>query len=163
MWFIKFRAKTVKCISYVGPNTGRKLGTRIFEHRNHIKSNNRNQLVITEHQLGFNYRFRLGECTILDRERFLNKWLNSEMSHIYMQKNGLNLKTDTECLHHSCLLIECVLNKIDIWIYYITGALSYIYFQRLLSSCHSVTFNFKWHVIHTLYIREIIFRKTIYI
>ena len=57
--------------------------------------------MIIEHRLDFNHDFDWENVQILDRERFLNKRLNSEMSHIYMQKNGLNLKTDTKCLHHS--------------------------------------------------------------
>ncbi|KYN18663.1 hypothetical protein ALC57_09022 [Trachymyrmex cornetzi] len=86
--------------SYVG-QTGRKLTTRISEHRNHINRNNNNQSVITNHRLEFNHEFDWDGVQILDKERILNKRLNSEMLHIHMQKNGLNLKTDTECLHYS--------------------------------------------------------------
>jgi len=64
--------------------TNSKLDTRISEHRNHIRSNNRNQSVITEHRFGFNRDFDWENIQILDRERFLNKQLNSEMSHIYI-------------------------------------------------------------------------------
>ncbi|KYN22199.1 hypothetical protein ALC57_05409, partial [Trachymyrmex cornetzi] len=86
--------------TYVG-QTGRKLATRISEHRNHINSNTSNQSVITDHRLEYNHEFDWEGVRILDRERFLNKRLNSEMLHIYMPKNGLNLKTDTEFLHYS--------------------------------------------------------------
>ena len=66
--------------SYVG-QTDRKLSTRISEHRNHINSINKNQSVITDHRLGFNHEFDWESVQILDKERFLNKCLNSEMLH----------------------------------------------------------------------------------
>ena len=58
--------------SYIG-QTDRKLSTRIIsqsEHRNHI---NRNQAVITDHQLRFNHEFNWENVQIFDKERYLNK------------------------------------------------------------------------------------------
>ncbi|KYN36141.1 hypothetical protein ALC56_09516 [Trachymyrmex septentrionalis] len=83
--------------AYVG-QIGRKLFTRVSEHCNHINSINKNQSVMTDYRLDFNHEFDWESVQILDKKRFLNKRLNSEMFHIYMQKNGLNLKTDTKCM-----------------------------------------------------------------
>lgn len=94
--------------SYVG-QTGRKLKTRITEHRNHIKWNTNSHSVITEHRLNFNHDFDWENIIILDNERFLGRRLTSEMLHIQSQNNSLNLQTDTDCLHHAYLSL---LNKL---------------------------------------------------
>jgi len=126
--------------SYIGH---RKFGTRISKHRNHIKSSNRNQSVITKYRLDFNH-FNWENVQILDKERFLNKRLKSEMSHIYMQKNELNLKTDSECLHHSYVFLLDTFKQNWHSNFVIIDALSYIYVQcLLLSPCYIVTFTFK--------------------
>jgi hypothetical protein len=54
--------------------------------------------VISEHRLQHNYSFDWGNVKILDFEPNYSKRLISEMIHINEQKNGLNLKTDTELL-----------------------------------------------------------------
>ena len=64
-----------------------------------INNSDKNQSVITDYRLSFNHEFDWENVQILDKERFLNKRLNSEMLHICMQKNGLNLKI--EYLHYS--------------------------------------------------------------
>ncbi|XP_039311308.1 uncharacterized protein LOC120359073 [Solenopsis invicta] len=74
--------------SYVG-QTGRKLKTRITEHRNHIKWNTNSHSVITEHRLNFNHDFDWENIIILDNERFLGRRLTSEMLHIQSQNNSL--------------------------------------------------------------------------
>ncbi|KYN09482.1 hypothetical protein ALC57_18401, partial [Trachymyrmex cornetzi] len=86
--------------SYVG-QTKRKLKTRLDEHRNHINRNSNNQSVITEHRIEFNHDFDLENVAILDEERSLNKRLISECLHILMQLNSLNLRSDTEGVHHN--------------------------------------------------------------
>jgi hypothetical protein len=90
--------------SYVG-QTYRKLRTRITEHRNHINRNTDNQSVITEHRISLNHEFDWENVQILDNERFLWKRLISEMLNIRLQKNSLNLQSDTECLHHAYVSI----------------------------------------------------------
>ena len=97
-------------LSYVG-QTGRKLSMKISEHRNYTSSNknssNKNQSVITDPRLGFNHEFDWKNVQILDKKRFLNKYLNSEMLHIHMQ-NGLNLKTDRILVLFLCFLTRYV-------------------------------------------------------
>ena len=88
--------------SYVG-QSGRKLKTRIAEHRNHINWNTSIHSVITEHRLECNHEFDWENIEISDNERFLGRRLISEMLHIQLQDNSLNLQTDTECLHHAYL------------------------------------------------------------
>ncbi|KYN22564.1 hypothetical protein ALC57_05036, partial [Trachymyrmex cornetzi] len=84
--------------SYVG-QTKRKLKTRLAEHRNHINRNSNNQSVITEHRIEFDHDFDWENVAVLDEERSLNKRLISECLHILMQKNSLNLRSDTEGVH----------------------------------------------------------------
>ncbi|KYN27812.1 hypothetical protein ALC57_02877 [Trachymyrmex cornetzi] len=86
--------------SYVG-QTKRKLKTRLAEHRNHINWNSNNQSVITEHRIEFDHDFDWENVAILDEKRPLNKWLISECLHILMQQNSLNLRSDTEGVHHN--------------------------------------------------------------
>ena len=52
-------------------------------------------------RLEFNHDFNWNDVKILDYEPLLNKCLISEMLFIKRQKNDLNLKTNTECLHQA--------------------------------------------------------------
>jgi len=82
--------------------TKRILNTRITEHRNHIKRNSPQTSVITDHRLEFNHEFDWDNVEVLDEEiNYVkyNKRLISEMIHIKKQKQGLNLKKDTDLLH----------------------------------------------------------------
>ncbi|XP_018347291.1 PREDICTED: uncharacterized protein LOC108751554 [Trachymyrmex septentrionalis] len=94
--------------SYVG-QTGRKLKTRIAEHRNHIRYKTSTRSVITEHRLLYNHDFQWDDVQILDEEPSYRKRLISEMLHIKKQKNSLNLQTDTESLHKAYIPI---INKV---------------------------------------------------
>lgn len=82
--------------SYVG-QTGRKLKTRIDEHRKHINKNTSSKSVITDHRLHCNHDFDWDKVEILV-ESYYNKRLTFEMIYIKKQKNSLNLQTDTENL-----------------------------------------------------------------
>jgi len=84
--------------SYVG-QTKRMLNTRIGEHRNHIRRNSTQSSVVTDHRLEFDHEFDWNNVEILDEERNYSKRLISEMIHIKRQRQGLNLKKDTELLH----------------------------------------------------------------
>jgi len=84
--------------SYVG-QTRRFLKTRISEHRNHINRNTTQYSVITDHRL-LNHEFDWNCVEILDEEPILGKRLVSEMIHIKLQKNSINLENDTERLDH---------------------------------------------------------------
>jgi len=86
--------------SYVG-QTGRKLLTKIKEHKNHIKRATTTHSVITDHRLKDGHEFDWDRVEILDNEHFLSKRLISEMLHIARQNNSLNLQSDTEFLHHA--------------------------------------------------------------
>jgi len=90
--------------SYVG-QTGRQLKTRISEHRNHIRRDTSTNSVITDHRIQSGHEFDWDGVQILDHEKFFYKRLISEMLHINRQRNGLNLQSDTECLHHAYLSI----------------------------------------------------------
>jgi len=90
--------------SYVG-QTGRTLGTRINEHQNDIRKNTDKHSVITMHRLQHSHDFDWDNVDVLDSELFLCKRRISEMLHIQMQKNGLNLQSDTEFLHHDYITI----------------------------------------------------------
>ena len=100
-------------VSYVG-QTGRKLKTRIAEHRNHIRThyNTSGHSVITEHRRQHDHDFQWDEVEILDEEPCYRKRLVSEMLNIRKQKNGLNLQTDTESLHKAYIPI---INKV--WLF----------------------------------------------
>ena len=66
--------------TYVG-QTGRKLKTRILEHRNHEK-NIIVQLVIIDHRLRHDHEFDWTNVKILNTEEYLNKRLISEILFI---------------------------------------------------------------------------------
>jgi len=83
--------------TYVG-QTKRTLGTRIGEHRSHIKRNSAQPSVITDHRLATNHEFDWENVKILDVERNYKKRLISEMIHIKKQKSGLNSQQDTDLL-----------------------------------------------------------------
>ncbi|KYN37007.1 hypothetical protein ALC56_08798 [Trachymyrmex septentrionalis] len=90
--------------TYVG-QTGRKLKTRIAEHRNHIRYNTSARSVITEHRRQLDHEFKWDEVEILDEEPCYRRRLVSEMINIKKQKNGLNLQTDTDGLHKAYIPI----------------------------------------------------------
>ena len=85
--------------SYVG-QTGRKLSTRLAEHRNHINRNTSQSSVITDHRLS-NHEFEWDEVVVLDNEKVLGKRLISEMIFIHRQSNSLNKQQDTENLNNA--------------------------------------------------------------
>jgi len=90
--------------TYVG-QTGRKLKIRINKHRNHVRKNTNTESVITEHRIKFNHEFDWDKIIILDKRRFLNEQLISEMLHIKRQDNSLILQTDTKYLHYAYVSI----------------------------------------------------------
>jgi len=85
--------------SYVG-QTKRRLTTRVTEHKNDINKKSSKHSVITEHRLELNHEFDWENPTILDKEKFYYRRLTSEMIHIKLQNNPINLQSDTECLHY---------------------------------------------------------------
>jgi len=106
---VVYKLKCSDCnASYVG-QTCRSLKTRIAEHRNHINRNTKTQSVITEHRIGLSHDFDWNNVEILDVERFYTKRMISEMLHIKLQDNSLNLQTDTERLDDG---IVAVLNRL---------------------------------------------------
>jgi len=52
-------------------------------------------------RLELNYEFDWENPTIVDKEKFYYRRLTSEMIHIKLQNNLLNLQSDTECLHYA--------------------------------------------------------------
>ncbi|KYN27889.1 hypothetical protein ALC57_02707, partial [Trachymyrmex cornetzi] len=90
--------------SYVG-QTKRTVKTRTMEHRNDIRKNSNNHSVSTEHRLNCNNNFDWDNIEIMDNERFLYKRRIAEMVYIQLQKNSLNLQSDTEFLHHAYISI----------------------------------------------------------
>jgi len=89
--------------SYVG-QTGRRLITRIKEHRSNINRVSSSHSVITEHHLT-GHDFTWNNVQILDEEPSYIKRHISEMLHIKQQKNGINLQDDTRLLDNSYLPI----------------------------------------------------------
>jgi len=77
------------------------------EHINNIKSHVIEHSVVSEHILNHDHEFDWNNVIILDSEPQYYKRLISEMIHIKEQKNGINLKTDTE------LLDEAYFNLLD--------------------------------------------------
>jgi len=55
--------------------------------------------VITDHRLEYNHEFDWDNVEVLDEEINYNKRFILEMIHIKKQRQGLNLKKDTELLH----------------------------------------------------------------
>jgi hypothetical protein len=89
--------------SYVG-QTGRRLITRIKEHRANINRASSSHSVITEHRLT-GHDFVWNNVHILDEEPSYIKRQISEMLHIKQQKNDINLQDDTRLLDNSYLSI----------------------------------------------------------
>ena len=135
--------------TYVG-QTGRKLKTRIAEHRNHIKYNTSARSVITEHRRQLDHEFKWEEVEILDEEPSYRRRLVSEMINIRKQKNGINLQTDTEGLHKAYIPIR---NRVWLsitdspsplsvcvdphyWTYMIIDTLCLFYISAFLLSVH---------------------------
>lgn len=65
---------------------------------NNIKLDSSRHSVVSEHILNLQHTFNWNDVKILDTEVNFHKRLISEMIHIKEQKNGINLKTDTELL-----------------------------------------------------------------
>jgi len=86
-------------VTYVTGQTKQTLNTKINEHRNHIRRNSTQASVITDHCIEFDHEFDWDNVEVLDEELNYNKRLISEMIHIKKQKQGLNLKKDTDLLH----------------------------------------------------------------
>jgi len=78
-------------VSYIGQ---RKLKTKLNEHIKNIKLDPQKHSVISDHTFEQDHSFDWESAEILDFEPY--KILISEMIHIREQKNGLNLKKDTE-------------------------------------------------------------------
>jgi len=92
----------INCLECNASNVGqtkRTLNTRISEHRNHIRRDSVQSSVITNHRLESGHDFDWDRVEVLDEELNFNKRLVSEMIHIKKQKQGLNLKKDTDLLH----------------------------------------------------------------
>jgi len=97
---VVYRLRCKNCnASYVG-QTKRRLTTRVTEHKNDINKKSSKHSVITEHRLELNHEIDWENPTILDKEKFYYRRLTSEMIHIKLQNNPLNLQSDTECLHY---------------------------------------------------------------
>ncbi|XP_071653431.1 uncharacterized protein [Temnothorax longispinosus] len=94
--------------TYVG-QTKRQLKTRISEHRSHINRITSTQSVVTEHRQNLDHDFDWENVEILDKEKYLSRRLISEMIHIKLQENSINLQNDTDFLHHAYMTI---LNKL---------------------------------------------------
>ncbi|KYN14005.1 hypothetical protein ALC57_13796 [Trachymyrmex cornetzi] len=90
--------------SYVG-QTKRTLGVRIKEHKNDIRKRNGNLSVLSEHRLNLNHDFDWEDVKIMDTERWFYRRRISEMLYIKLQKNSLNLQSDTDFLHESYMPI----------------------------------------------------------
>lgn len=85
--------------SYEG-QTGRQLATRIKEHRSNKKYSVESLLVVSLHRLD-DHDFDWDNILILDKESSYRKKILSEMLHISLQENGLNLQIDTDALDKS--------------------------------------------------------------
>jgi len=78
----------VKTVIQLIRQTGRKLKTCINEHKNHIRKNTNTESVNIKCRIKFNHKFDWDKVIILDKKRFLNKRLISEMLHIKRQNNS---------------------------------------------------------------------------
>jgi len=87
--------------SYVG-QTGRRLATRLKEHRSMINYSSDSHTVVSSHKF-LGHDFNWDDTIILNEEPFYRKRLVSEMLHISQQKNGLNLQNDTSSLNDAYL------------------------------------------------------------
>src|SRR5436190_8884249 len=95
---VVYRINCINCdASYVG-QTCRSLKTRVAEHRGHINRNTNQRSVITDHRIEFNHNFDWDNTRVLDTDSFRFRREISEMIHINLQTNGINLQSDTESL-----------------------------------------------------------------
>jgi len=95
--------------SYVG-QTKRRLNTRVIEHKKDINKKSGNYLIITEHRIKYKHDFEWENPIILDKEKQYYRRLVSEMIHIKLQNNPLNLQNDSEALEH---VYGEILNRIN--------------------------------------------------
>jgi len=70
----------------------------VSEHRSHLRKNQTQNSVITDHRLKFQHDFDWDKVKVLDKETNYNKRLISEMIFIKKQIHGLNAQTDTALL-----------------------------------------------------------------
>jgi len=82
---------------------GRKLKTRINEHKKHIRRKTNTESVITEHRLSCNHDFDWENFNFRQR-KFFGETLNFG-DVIKRQNNSLNLQSDIEYLHHAYVAI----------------------------------------------------------
>ena len=68
-------------------------------YRNQIRHKTQENSVITEHRIDSGHDFKWEDVEVLDTEPILSKRLTSEMLFIKRQRNGINLRRDTEGLH----------------------------------------------------------------
>lgn len=61
------------------------------EHRSDINKKSGSPSVISNHRMSHNHEFEWNKVRVLDVEPSYNKRMVSEMVHIKMQSNGLNL------------------------------------------------------------------------
>ena len=93
-----YRIDCINCdASYVG-QTSRSLKLRVAEHCGHINRNTNQRSVITDDRLEFNHNFDWDNTRVLDTDSFRFRREISEMIHINLQTNGINLQSDTESL-----------------------------------------------------------------
>jgi len=95
--------------SYVGQSS-RQLRTRISEHQRDFYRAYDHQSVVSRHRSDSGHDFDWNNPGILDIEHFYHRRLISEMLHIKMQKNSINLMRDTELLDPAYIPL---MNKLD--------------------------------------------------
>lgn len=101
-----YKIECTECdVSYVG-QTKRMVKTRMKEHRNQINRNVENQSVITIHRNSTGHEFDWQNIKILDLEKSYSKRCVSEMIHIKLQKNPINVMSDTDRLKPYFTLLE---------------------------------------------------------
>ena len=81
----------------------------MLEHQKNIYLNCNRQSVVSKHRSEFGHDFLWNDVEILDTERIYQRRLISEMINIKMQKNAINLMTDTELLDqiYTSLIEKC--------------------------------------------------------
>jgi len=88
--------------SYIG-QTKRQLNTRVVEHRRNISLHHDRLNVVSIHRLENSHEFDWDNVQVLDHESSYKKRLFSEMLHITLQPNALNIQSDTESLDRAYL------------------------------------------------------------
>jgi len=91
---VVYQINCLDCDASYVDQTKRTLNTRMSEHKNHIRRNSTQHLVITDHRLKSKHEFDWDNVKVLDEEIY-NKRLISEMIFIKKQEHGLNAQTDT--------------------------------------------------------------------